>query len=179
MRSDRIVRVDTRIDAKVFRDFSDFNAFVIGKRWLTMIAASVVLLILAIVNWCTGGIALSYICVALAVLAPLMFMLRYTVSVKGQIRRFQLEQPRQFYELKISAGGLEVQNETEHAKYQWKQVYRVYEKEEYFYIFITKARGYILPKADIVSGSEDLLKEIIKEDLPEIRYIDKRRKKNG
>ena len=179
MKSDRIVRVDTKIDAKVFRDFSDFNAFVIGKRRLTMIAASIVLIILAVINWRTGGIVLTYLCAALAVLAPLMFMLRYTISVKGQIQRFRLEQPRQFYTVKISAGGVDVQNETEHVKFQWKQAYRVYERDDYFYIFITKARGYILPKADIVSGTEDLLREIIKENMPEIRYFDKRRQKNG
>lgn len=176
MRDERIVRVDTQIDEKVFRDFSNFNAFVIGKRWLTLIGAAVILAVLSAVNWYTGGNVLAYICAALAVLSPIFYVIQYVVSLKGQIKKFHLEIPRRFYSVKISSRGVEVKNETEHVEFAWKQAYRVYEKEDYFYIFITKARGYILPKADIVSGTEDILRELIRNNLPEIRYKDNRRK---
>lgn len=177
MKDIRLIQVDTRIDARVFRDFSDFNAFVKGRRWLTLIIASVVLLVLAVVNWRTGGAWLAYICLALAIVAPVLYFAWYKVAVDGQIKKFQLEQPRKFYTVKLGPSGVDVTNDTEHAKFTWEQIYRVYERNEYFYVFITKARGYILPKADIVVGTADILRDVIKNHLPEIRYMDKRRKR--
>ena len=147
----RSVTVETYVDDKVYRDFSDFNAFQIGYRWVSLALMPLILL------------------------APLSYLFRYVVSVKNQIRKFDLATPRKFYEVRVSDKGIFVKNQTEKTSFTWVQTYRVYERDQYFYIFITKARGFILPLKGLETEEIRLLKEIIKENLQPIRYMDRRK----
>lgn len=179
----RSVRVETYVDDRVYKDFSDFNAFQIGYRWVSLAAMPLILLFLAAVNFVTGSAALAWICVVFGVLAPLSYLFRYVVSVKNQIKKFDLTTPRKFYEVVVSDKGIHVKNQTEKTSFTWEQTYRVYERDKYFYIFITKARGYILPLKGLEPEDIRLLREIIKDNLQPIRYMDRRkgrkRSRNG
>lgn len=174
-KEDRSVTVETYVDDKVYRDFSDFNAFQIGYRWVSLAVMPLLLLVLAGVNFATGSTALGVICTIFGLLAPLSYLFRYVVSVKNQIKKFDLTTPRKFYEVRVSDKGIFVKNQTEKTSFTWEQTYRVYEREQYFYIFITKARGFILPLKGLETEEIRLLKEIIKENLQPIRYMDRRK----
>lgn len=173
----RIVRVETYVDDKVYRDFSDFVSFSVGRRWISLVAMPVLLIFLGGVNFYTGSKVLGWICVILGILAPLGYLFRYVVSVKNQIQKFELTTPRLFYTVTVSDGGIHVENQTEKVDFNWQQTYRVYERDEYFYIFITKARGFILPVKDMEAERVRLLKSIIQENLPSIRYMDRRKRR--
>ena len=48
----------------------------------------------------------------------------------------------------------------------YKNLYKVYEKDEYFYIYNSKYSAIILRKSDIIEGSPEKLKNLLKGFVP-------------
>ena len=51
--------------------------------------------------------------------------------------------------------------------------YRGYETKEAFYLFITKQQAFILSKADIVGGSPNDLRHLLRRNLPADKFVSK------
>lgn len=169
------ITVQTRIDETVFTDFSHFNSFRLSSRWLSLLLFPVVMAAFGAVNLLTGSRLLFYVFCAAGIALPLLYLLFYRVSLNKQIAAYQLEQPRSAYTVCLSADGIAVSTEKEKTEFCWEQVYRVFEMNDYTYLYITKARAFILPHCDVSQGTPEQLHQIFLDYLPQIRLFDKRR----
>ena len=169
------ITVKTMMDTKVFTDFSHFNSFRLNKRWLSLVLFPVIIVAFGFVNLFTGSRLLFYVFCAAGIVLPLLYLLFYRVSIKKQIVAYQLEIPRCAYTVFLSKDGVAVSNEKEQAKLDWERVYRVFELDDYTYVYITKARAFILPHRDIADGTPEQLHQLFLEYLPSVRLFVKRK----
>lgn len=170
-----MIQVHTQIDRKVFTDFSNFNAFRLHYRGLGLAGFPVLMIALAILNYATGSKLFFWLFSLTGILLPLFYLLFYRVSLSKQIIANHLEQPRHAYSVQLDKTGVTVQNDAEHVVYRWDQVYRVYLREHYVYLYITKARAFLLPYTDIAEGADaQALISSIRQNLEPIRLFDQR-----
>ena len=107
---------------------------------------------------------------------PLAYFVSFALSMKQQIVNQGLKRPRHVYTLVLTerAKGISVSNETEHADYEWKKIHHVYRGLLDTYIFITPARGFILPHHCIEEGEEELW-DLIRRKVDPLRTTDLRK----
>lgn len=149
--------VHSTIDRNTFSDFSFFNCFRIHNRFISFLAFPVLMLICGYVNLVTGSPFLFWLFTAIGLIFPVGYLFFYRVSLKNQIQRNQLSTPRLAYTVHITADAIHVRSPTEETSFHWDQIYRVYSYKSYIYLYITKARAFILPYKDIEDGTaEDL-----------------------
>jgi hypothetical protein len=170
------VRVKTQIDDKVFSDFSHFNAFRLHNRWVGFLLFPFLMLGLGVINRVTGSEFLFVLFCLCATLIPTTYLIFYKVSLTRQIELHQLKTPRIAYTVELSESGMLVSTTSEQNFFKWSQIYRVFELDDYTYVYITKARGFILPLKDLESASPDALHGLFTEFLAPIRLFDKRSK---
>ena len=153
------ITVRSHLDSRVFSDFSNFNAFRLHNRWLSLIFFPVLMIALALVHRATNNETFFWIFLILGILLPVGYLLFYSVSLRQQIRANGLDTPRHAYTVTVSYAGVQVENATEKASYRWDQIYRVYALGSATYIYITRARAFLLPNADLPEGctQNDLL----------------------
>lgn len=169
------VTVPAHMNEKVFTDFSNFNSFRLHNRWLGLAAFPVLMIGLSIINRMTGSDFLFYLFIAFGIGLPLLYLFFYFVSLRQQIRANNLGTTRLAYTVTVSQDGVEVETETEHAKYRWNQLYRVYVLSEYTYIYMTRARAFLLPHADLPEGCTPTdLATLMTRHIVSGRLIDKR-----
>lgn len=149
--------IESKIDAKVFKDFSFFNCFKLNLKWTGLVAFPIVMFFLAWLNLSTGSKFLCILFCILSVTMPALYLLFYKVSINNQIKKFKLETPQQVYTATIMNDGFHIKNAKESAIYKWEQIYRVYILKNYTYIYITKNRSFILPDADIIDCKKESL----------------------
>lgn len=169
------ITVRSHLDSRVFSDFSNFNAFRLHNRWLSLIFFPVLMIALALVHRATNNETFFWIFLILGILLPVGYLLFYSVSLRQQIRANGLDTPRHAYTVTVSYAGVQVENATEKASYRWDQIYRVYALGNATYIYITRARAFLLPNADLPEGctQTDLL-ALVRRRLDNIRLFDKR-----
>lgn len=175
---ENLIKVDINMDSKVFSDFSHFNAFHFHRRWTGFVLFPLLMIGLGLVNRMTGSDFLFFLFIAAAFIIPAAYLLFYRISLKKQIVRYKLETPYPVYTLGLSSEGVSMTTATEEHFFRWNQVYRVFELDEYTYIYITKARAFILPYKDIVEVSPTSLHQVFVDYLPSIRLFDKRSRKS-
>lgn len=169
------ITVPSHMNQQVFTDFSNFNSFRLHNRWLGLAGFPVLMIALSVVNRETGSDFLFYLFIACGIGLPLLYLLFYFVSLKQQVKANGLDTPRLAYTVTLSPHGVEVETDKEHAKYRWEQLYRVYVLPEATYVYITRARAFLLPHADLSDGvTPQELVALVSEHLPAVRLFDKR-----
>ena len=168
--------VRTTVNAQVFREFSHFNAFQMNYRGLMLLVFPVFLLLLAFIHLNTGSRLFFYLYCGAGLLLPLAYLIFYRVSLNRQIRLHRLETPRVAYTVTLGEKEVKVTSDTEKTTFQWHQVYRVFHLEQVSYLYLTKARAFILPHGDLQQGTPEALVTLVKEKVPPIRVKDKRKK---
>lgn len=169
------ITVPSHMNQQVFTNFSNFNSFRLHNRWLGLAGFPVLMIALSVINRETGSDFLFYLFIACGIGLPLLYLLFYFVSLKQQIAANGLQTPRLAYTVTLSPQGVAVQTDKERAKYRWDQLYRVYVLPEATYVYITRARAFLLPHADLPDGvtTQDLV-ALVSQHLPAVRLFDKR-----
>ncbi|WP_101910238.1 YcxB family protein [Marasmitruncus massiliensis] len=169
--------IHTKMDKRVFTDFSNFNSFRMNGRWLSLALFPVVMGAFGIVNLITDSRLLFYLFCAAGVAMPLLYLVFYHVSLKRQITAYHLDKSRSAYTVSLSADGIAVSTEKEQTSFRWDQVYRVFELDTCTYVYITKARAFLLPHSDLSQATPEQLHQVFLDYLPRVRLFDRRKKR--
>ena len=169
------ITIRSHLDSHVFSDFSNFNAFQLHNRWLSLAAFPELMLALSLVHYFTDNLFFFKLFLVLGFILPIGYLFFYFVSLRRQIQVNQLTTPRLAYTVTLSYSGIHVATETEQITYRWDQIYRVYVRNNATYVYITRARAFLLPNSDLPSGtSQNALVALIHRYLNPIRMFDKR-----
>ena len=144
-----IYRFNTNVDARTFRDFSFFNSFLFHSRWISLALFPLVMTGLGILNLLTGSAFLFRLFLVLALLIPVLYLIYYGISLRNQIRVNNLTEKRQVYTTCFTNGKIAVTNENENQPMEWEHIHCLFRYKEYFYLYITKNRAFILPAEDL------------------------------
>ncbi|SMP58234.1 YcxB family protein [Anoxynatronum buryatiense] len=171
--------IRTTINAQVFRQFSYFNAFQMNHRGLMLLFFPVFLIILGVIHLNTGSRLFFYAYCGAGLLLPALYLTFYHVSLKRQIRLHGLDTPRVAYTVTLDPHEVQVVNAHETTTFQWHQVYRVFHLDHVSYLYLTKARAFILPHGDFHQGTPEALIKLVDEQVPVIRVKNKRPQSTG
>ncbi len=145
MKSDGTFQFSTYMDVSTFTDFSFFNSFLFHGRWISLLLFPVVMSGLGILNLVTGSSFLFGLFLILALVLPGLYFLFYRVSLRNQIKANNIEERRLVYTTRFNNEEIEVSNQNETQGLGWAQIYRVFRYKNYFYLYISRSRAYILP----------------------------------
>ena len=165
---------------ETFRRFTMFDLFRRRKVWRDPAIWAAILCTSAAVCFIMGHVRgaklLGGVLLLVGLGLPMSYFATFASSMKQQILAQGLKRPKHVYTLVLSekAKGIAVSNETEHAEYEWKKVHHVYRDLLATYIFITPARGFILPHTCIEEG-EEALWDLLRKKIPEERRTDLRK----
>ena len=163
-----IIKAKTHYTEKLLKDFARFNFFIKPKFLMVFlvileisIAAVYTLLGIENFNWFT-----TLTGVFCFLISPLVMLFSYYSSVKslrntlsGTIVEFEFDKT----ELRIKTSNTGINEES---SISYKNLYKVYEKVDYLYIYISKYSAIILRKSDIIEGSPEKLKNLLKGFVP-------------
>ncbi len=144
--------VQTKLDSKVYSEYSRFHNFTYGHRSLTLGVFPILMIGFAIMNGLSGSWILCVLFVLLGILMPVGYLIFYQRGVSNQIKRFGLEQKKLVYTVILDAVGLHVDMGKELANYPWENIYGAYRVPSYIYVYVTKTRSFILPDDAIQQG---------------------------
>lgn len=157
------IEVRTNYDTSTYLKFNRYHLFR-KNTWLVLLPAVIFLLLglLQITEGDAGGI----IFIIAGIIFPLIVLLILPVS-----SRMHLKSDKIFSSMKnvyFRFNDETVYNEvkspdlTNTTEFKWNKVYRIYESEDCFYIYISSRQVYIVPKVDIINGTAEDLRNLIK-----------------
>lgn len=156
------MRIEVIMTEEIFRRFTMFDLFKRKKVWKRPALWAAILCVSAAICFIMGHVRgaklLGTVLLLVGTGLPLSYFATFASSMKQQILSQGLKRPKHVYTLVLTekAKGISVSNETEHAEYEWKKVHHIYRNLLDTYIFITPARGFILPHHCIEEGEEEL-----------------------
>ncbi len=174
------MKIDVILTEELFRRFTMFDLFRRRKVWKKPAIWAAILCTSAIVCFVMGHVRGAKLLGTVLMLAglgmPLSYFSTFASSMKQQVLASGLKRPQHVYTLILTdqAKGIAVSNEKEQADYEWKKVHHAYRDLMATYLFITPARGFILPHVCIEEG-EDALWELLCRKLPAERCTDIRK----
>lgn len=174
------MRIEVIMTEEIFRRFSRFDMFRRRKVWRAPAIWAVILCTSAALCFVKGQVQgaklLGAVLLVVGLGLPLAYFASFALSMKQQIVSQGLKRPKLVYTLVLTdkAKGIGVSNETEQADYEWKKTHHVYRNLLDTYLFITPARGFILPHHCIEEG-EDALWDLIRRKVPQERTTDLRK----
>lgn len=163
-----IIRAKTHYTEKLLKDFAKFNFFVRPKFLMAFliiieVAIAVVFTIFGIKDFDWATTITGVFCF---LISPLMIISSYYSAVKslrntlsGTIVEYEFDKT----ELRTKATNTGVNGE---GTISYKTIYKIYETDEYFYIYTSKYSAIILRKSDIIEGSPEKLKNLLKGLVP-------------
>ena len=165
------MKIEVILTEELFRRFTMFDLFRRRKVWKKPAIWAAILCTSAVICFVMGHVRgaklLGTVLLLVGLGLPLSYFATFASSMKQQIVNQGLKRPKLVYTLELSekAKGISVSNETEQAAYEWKKIHHVYRALLDTYLFITPARGFILPHHCIEEG-EDALWELISKKVP-------------
>lgn len=163
-----IIRAKTHYTEKLLKDFAKFNFFVRPKFLMAFliiieVAIAVVFTMFGIKDFDWATTITGVFCF---LISPLMIISSYYSAVKslrntlsGTIVEYEFDKT----ELRTKATNTGVNGE---GTISYKTIYKIYETDEYFYIYTSKYSAIILRKSDIIEGSPEKLKNLLKGLVP-------------
>lgn len=163
-----IIRAKTHYTEKLLKDFAKFNFFIKPKILMAFliiveICITTVYIMLGVQNFNWATTLTGVFCF---LISPLIMLFSYYSAVKsmrnalsGVIMEYEFDKTE--FRIKISNTGLKGENSI-----SYKNLYKVYEKGEYFYIYSSKYSAIILRKSDIIEGNAEKLKNLLKGFVP-------------
>lgn len=165
------MKIEVIMTEEIFRRFTMFDLFRRRKVWKKPAIWAAILCTSAVICFVMGHVRgaklLGTVLLLVGLGLPMSYFATFASSMKQQIVNQGLKRPKLVYTLELSekAKGISVSNETEQAAYEWKKIHHVYRDLLDTYLFITPARGFILPHHCIEEG-EDALWELISKKVP-------------
>ena len=154
------ITIPVRLDAKTFRRFSCFDAFVLRRRWVRpalfmLIKAAFAAIALTSGRAQAGLIAAVLLAVGLGL--PLTYFGTFLSQVTMQARKLGLSAARQVYTVTLDFDGVRVVNDIkkEDAQFvRWPDVQAAFRKKGCVYLYVSLAKAFLLPdgQADAPDG---------------------------
>lgn len=163
-----IIRAKTHYTEKLLKDFAKFNFFIKPKFLMAFliiieVAIAVVFTMFGIKDFDCATTMTGIFCF---LISPLMMIFSYYSAVKslrnalsGTIVEYEFDKT----ELRTKATNTGIDGES---SISYKTLYKIYETDEYFYIYTSKYCAIILRKSDIIEGSPEKLKNLLKGLVP-------------
>ena len=163
-----IIRAKTHYTEKLLKDFAKFNFFIKPKFLMAFliiieVAIAVVFTMFGIKDFDWATTMTGIFCF---LISPLMMIFSYYSAVKslrnalsGTIVEYEFDKT----ELRTKATNTGIDGES---SISYKTLYKIYETDEYFYIYTSKYSAIILRKSDIIEGSPEKLKNLLKGLVP-------------
>lgn len=163
-----IIRAKTHYTEKLLKDFAKFNFFIKPKFLMAFliiieVAIAVVFTMFGIKDFDWATTMTGIFCF---LISPLMMIFSYYSAVKslrnalsGTIVEYEFDKT----ELRTKATNTGIDGES---SISYKTLYKIYETDEYFYIYTSKYCAIILRKSDIIEGSPEKLKNLLKGLVP-------------
>ena len=174
------MRIEVIMTEEIFRRFTMFDLFRRRKVWKRPLIWAGIFCVSAavcfVMSHVRGAKLLGFVLLLAGCGLPLSYFATFASSMKQQVLSQGLKRPKHVYTLTLAekAKGISVSNETEQAEYEWKKIHHVYRDLTATYLFITPARGFVLPHQCIEEG-DDALWDLIEKKIPENHRTDTRR----
>lgn len=164
------ILIPVHLDAKTFRGFAWFDTIGRSKRWRSPLIFAVIFTFFACIalsmrGRADGATLLGVVLLVVGLGIPGGYFLSFYLSVRGQIKRFGLKEPRYAYTVTLSESGVKIATDKEQADYTWDNVYAAYRKAECIYLYIEERRAYLLPKGQ-GEADQDEIWALLLERLP-------------
>jgi len=169
------MKIDVMLTAALFRRFTMFDILRRRKMWRSPVIFASILggcaCVCFVMHHVDGAILLGSVLLIVGLGMPTVYFTTFFSSLRKEIKKQNLVTPRLVYTLELTdkPDGIFIKNKKEKATYRWDQVFHVYRDKNATYLFLTAARGFILPHECVPEGSE-ALGELLSQLLPKNRY---------
>jgi hypothetical protein len=136
----------------VYTTFSKFNNFTLNRRALSLKIFPLFMLGLGIAHLLSNYLLMGIALIFLGGLLPFGYVAFHRKALATQIERFKLDQPRLAYTVILGESEISVDTAKEHASYSYAMCYGAYQVPGFCYLYLTKAKCFILPAKDIQQG---------------------------
>lgn len=156
------MNIEVLLSADDFKRFTYFDVLRRRKMWRSPAIFASILGVCAcicfLMNHVDGAVMLGSVLLIVGLGMPLTYFLNFYLSLRGQVKTLGLTRPQKVYTLCLTQKpkGIAVSNEKESAEYQWKDVHHVYRDTFATYLYMTAARGFILPHSCVAEGDDAL-----------------------
>lgn len=160
-----MIEVRTDNSSKEFMKFNRFHMF--RKSWYVAYLPTILLLVLGTLAFFDNDRAAAYMMWIAAPLLPLIMLLVVWLTAKRHLKtnKMYANMKNIYYRLdnnvlynEVITPKIKTTLETD-----WDNVYRIYETQDSFYIYISNMQAFIIPTADIVTGTREQLITMLKE----------------
>lgn len=168
--------VPVQIDAQLFHDFAFFDTFRRQRRWVSPLIFMAILCAFACVCFVMIGRApqaglLGGVLLTVGLGLPAAYFLSFALSVKAQIKKLDLIDPRPIYTITLAESGVTVETRAgEQATHHWATLYGAYRTDSCLYLYPVPQRAYLLPDAQIDGGIKALWALLEKNMRPDILH---------
>ena len=169
------MKIDVMLTEALFRRFTMFDILKRRKMWRSPVTFASILggcaCVCFIMHHVDGAILLGSVLLLVGLGMPFIYFATFFHSLHQEMKKQELKEPRLVYTLELTkkSDGISIRNKKEKANYQWNQVFHAYRDKEATYLFITAARGFILPHTCVAEGA-DALWNLLTDMLPAERY---------
>lgn len=155
------ITVHVNLDAKTFRTFALFDTLIRQKRRRVLVLFAAIMLGFAAVCFAMRGRAeqallLGGVLAGVGVVLPLGYLLHFYLSVRDQIKKFGLKEPKPVYSLTFSGDQVTVTNGKDKTSFAWGSLYRAYRRKDCIYLYAAVNKAFLLPAAQIDGGDDAL-----------------------
>jgi len=170
--ADRVseIRVTVRLNAKLFRRFALFDAFIRRRRWVSPsvfagIFAGFALIAFLLRYRAEQAVLLACVLLGVGVVLPAVYFFSYLLSVRAQIQAMKLTKPRAAYILQLDETGLTATVSQRKKLFPWEQMHAAYRRKNCTYLYVSPAQGFLLPHEQLEAGP-DALWALLAEHMP-------------
>jgi hypothetical protein len=143
-----------------FRNFLIFNIIKRLKLYKSPVIFASIMSVSAFISFAMhhveGAVMLGSVLLLVGLGVPVVYFVNFFASLKKQVKLQDLDPPRLVYTIQFSdeSDFIEISNDTEQVRYQWKDVYHAYYEKDAIYLFITKDKAFLLPLS-LLENCED------------------------
>ena len=167
MQEEKEIKFKTTINKEDYRSMVYFNVFAKTKiRAILFVLISLIVITELVLNFLgiykIEGFYLyfDYFAVAVLVLLPIEVELICRKMIKTDKCSLGIEK-----EITINNEGITCIDQNSNSKFEWPLMYRAYESNKYFLIFINAQQAFIIPKRDLKENEIKELRTIINKKL--------------
>ena len=155
------MKTQVKIDAKLFRHFAMFDAFIRRRRWQPPVLFTGIFLFFALMAYLMRSHSpqaamLAGVLLGVGIILPAVYLFSYLFSVRAQIKKMKLDKPRAAYTLTLDGNGVEVNAGKSVQNYEWSKLHAAYRRPECTYLYVSPGQAYLLPHAQLLDGPDAL-----------------------
>ncbi|MDD3334174.1 MAG: YcxB family protein [Eubacteriales bacterium] len=170
--------VDVWIDAKLYRQFSIFDAIRKERKWIRPLIFAIVFCALAIVCFLfkqrvSQGALLGIVLLVIGIGLPLVYFGSYFMSLHTRIQKLKIgKEKRHAYCITLTNSEiLATSPNGKEQRFAWKDVWNAYRFPNVIYLYVQAGKAYLLPKEQAGDQYEALWAQIEKMLPSEKRHL--------